>query len=184
MNARERLLLRDWIAEPAFRLESERLALVPLEAAHAHAYHCMFTPHITRYQYPDPFADEAAAEAYVRRAVQSRRAGKDLILAVLDRESEIFLGSIELHAGDSAFPEIGVWIAETYWHRGYGLEAVETLLAHFRACPEVRAFLYETDYRNYASVRLAHKLGGLYQGCSRVNGAGGKELRLNAYLIP
>jgi [ribosomal protein S5]-alanine N-acetyltransferase len=111
----------------------------------------------------------ADARAYILRSVRGRRAGTDLLLAIVERESGRLIGGIGLHHLDWEHHngELGYWLGRPYWGRGYGTEAAEAIV---RIGFE-QLHLHRLDaglFRgNSASEHLLRKLGFAKEGLRR-----------------
>ena len=79
---------------------------------------------------PWPYRRSDARE-FIARARRRRRAGTDLALMIIERESDRLIGGIGVHGIESVHrhAEIGYWLGRPFWGRGYASEAVEALVA-------------------------------------------------------
>lgn len=110
---------------------------------------------------PHPFT-RADAEAFVRRAAEGA-IGK-CVYAVTAAETGAFLGCCGLDATDDpAALELGYWIGEPHWNRGYATEAAHALIDmafRTRDIEWIDAWLRVTNQR---SRRVIQKCGFQYQ---------------------
>ncbi len=164
-------------------ITTERLTVVPFEAAHARDYFEGFNENVTRYQWPDPFeGPDAAREALCETA----REPHALFLSILSREGR-FLGGAEVHGLDGDCLETGAWIREPDQGRGYAFEALTAVLAHARREYGKRSFFYEADIRNAPSLRLLQKLEGEYiietLDTATLTTPSGKTIRLRGHIL-
>ena len=168
--------------ENTFILQTERLRIVPFDEAYLADYAREFTEEITRYQFPDPFADVSAAKALVDEFCAPMREGEMLELLMLSLEGE-FIGSLEVHGLKEEVPELGLWIKVSAQGKGYGYEALRAILAWLRQERQIRTCAYEADIRNTASLRLARKFRHEERGVEHLTTDSGKELQLMTLLI-
>lgn len=167
-------------------IKTERLLIAPFDMKYLKDYFDGFDGDITKYQWPDPFADMDAARETLQGFLEEMARGEGLILSILSQDGR-FLGSVEVHGLDGACPELGVWITAPEQRKGYAYEALAAVLAYTREKYGKRAFFYEADIRNDASVRLLHKLESvcdvLEQGLEECVTDSGKQLQLRGYVL-
>jgi ribosomal-protein-alanine N-acetyltransferase len=113
-------------------LTGERVVVRPIAASDARAAFQLLhgNDRILRWLVWDgPRSEKELREAYARWSFASER-GEDYRLAVLDAESEDFVGGMSVRfAGHPETGDVGYWIGEPYWGRGYATEAVR-LVSH------------------------------------------------------
>lgn len=173
---------KEAIRQEDFSIRTKRLVLVPVEDAHAAFYRDGFTAEVTRYQYPEPFLTLEGAQAFISASKAFRLEGEALVLTMLGADGA-FLGSVEARNLTSPTPEVGLWLKEGAQGMGYGKEAMQAFLAFLRESFPIDFFVYETDRRNEACLRLAAALGGAYECAYDVVSAGGELLRLKLFYI-
>lgn len=157
-----------------------RLCLRAFDKRYLGDYYSQMTAEITQYQYPDPFASLADAEALVDDFLGRMEQGKMLELAILDPQGR-FLGIAEVFGLQEEKPELGLWLRADAHGRGCGTEAARALLDWLRR--RYAACLYEVDRRNLPSIALVKKLGGRPVAYSEVKTSSGKQLYLETYEI-
>jgi RimJ/RimL family protein N-acetyltransferase len=111
----------------------------------------------------------ADARSHILRARRTRRLGTDLALAIIEQASDRLVGGIGLHHVEleHRHAEIGYWLGRPFWGKGYGSEAVETLL---RVCfDDLRLHRVEAGvFRgNARSQHVLEKAGFLAEGNRR-----------------
>jgi RimJ/RimL family protein N-acetyltransferase len=112
---------------------------------------------LARMPYPYGIAEARAFLSATRR----RSAGA--VYAVTLAGSGIFVGCAGLDATERGL-ELGYWIGEPYWRRGYATEAAHALVdLAFRATP-VKVLHAACRVINPASRRVIHKCGFQYAG--------------------
>ena len=163
-------------------LRTERLVIQPFRDEFLEDYYREFTDEITRYQYPDAFPDLDAARSLVHEFVADMERGDMLELVILTQGGE-FLGSMGAFGIREETPEVGLWLKSSAHGKGYGHEALKTLLDHLSAKGTYRYYIYEVDVRNLPSIRLVERFAFEKGGCEDVVTESGKELRLQTYRI-
>lgn len=142
------------------RLESPRLVLRPPEYSDASAilkYLGDFevSKNLANVRYPFSRTD---AIAFVTRAHERRALGEGFCFAILDKETEAFLGCCRLTLADGRY-KISYWLGRPYWNRGFMSEAVRKLVIfafHDLKAEQVWASWFVD---NPASGRVLEKLG-------------------------
>ena len=154
---------------------------MPLQARYLSDYFRAFDRNVTRHQMAEPFAHIGQAADYFHACWLREQARLSFIRIAVTPEDEL-LGSVEAHNLWGDTPKLGLWISAAHQGKGYGAEALCTLLDFLRGQGYVR-FAYETDCANLPSVRLAQRLGGTVVRREEVRTESGKRLQLDLYEI-
>jgi len=73
--------------------------------------------------FPFPYTEESAV-FWMQMEIKGFENKKDYIFAIYEKESDDFIGGIGLHTDKiNSKGELGYWIAEPFWNRGYASEA-------------------------------------------------------------
>jgi RimJ/RimL family protein N-acetyltransferase len=114
---------------------------------------------------PHPYS-ERDARAFLAMANNARGAGA--IYAVTLKETGAFVGTAGLETKDHGL-ELGYWIGESYWGKGYATEAAHALVdLGFRTTP-TNTLHVACRVINPASRRVIHKCGFQYAGQGMLN---------------
>lgn len=109
---------------------------------------------------PHPYG-EREARSFVEGAALPQGSGCNYALSLA--ENGAFIGCAGLHGGADGL-ELGYWVGEPYWGRGYATEAAHALVdLAFRATPIDRLHV-SCRVINTASRRVIHKCGFQYSG--------------------
>ena len=114
---------------------------------------------------PHPYG-AADAEAWVGNVVAQGGA----TFAIFEKDSDVFVGACGYRTGtcgssiDEAAPELGYWIGELYWGRGYGTEAARAVIDHAFGEVELEMLLASCRVTNLASRRVLEKCGFQWTG--------------------
>jgi RimJ/RimL family protein N-acetyltransferase len=143
-------------------IETDRLTLVPLAAAHARELHLLLADwDVVRMLAVIPWPVQLAdVEGFA--GSQARRADSTDFAIVVEKQAIGVCGV--KHPGSGApprkMPRLGYWLGRPYWGRGYATEAVAALvefaLATFPTAERVGAGVF---HDNPASRRVLDKLG-------------------------
>ncbi len=116
-----------------------------------------------------PFS-EIEEEEFVKNSWERRKNGTDFIFGICEKESGQLIGTIGLHKVDwknrNAELGIAIWKKE-YWGRGYGTDAIKTLLKYaFHELNLHRVYLRVYDF-NKRALRCYEKAGFKKEGVMR-----------------
>jgi RimJ/RimL family protein N-acetyltransferase len=127
---------------------------------------------------PHPYG-EAEARAFLTLA-RSRRGG--VVFAMSRKEDGAFVGCAGLNATDRGV-ELGYWVGEPYWRRGYATEAAHALvdLAFMRTT--IQVLHASCRVINPASRRVIHKCGFQYAGQGMLNSIVAGQVPVERYRL-
>ena len=108
---------------------------------------------LARAEYPYGRAD---AEAFLARAARRTNAADDVVYAITIGTD--FAGIVSI-SPLSRGPNLGYWLGEPYWGRGYMTEAVGAIIAEFFRQPGNQALVSGVFRGNDASLAVQHKFG-------------------------
>lgn len=148
-------------------LETERLILrrFRLEDAKSVAKHCN-NPSLTKWTktIPYPYSEQDAIN-YIKSNLEAWKLEKTYTFAIVLKETDELIGSIAItHDAKNHNGELGYWIAETYWGKGY---ATEASLRMIQFAFEAKGYhrIYARHMKpNVASGRVMQKCGMVLEG--------------------
>lgn len=109
----------------------------------------------------------------------------DKLLVIVSKTTEEFLGNCGLHGqGKVRTPELGIWLKKNAHSKGYGQEAVRTLVKWSENNIDLDYFIYPVDRRNIPSRKIPESLGGQIFEDYKLKTPTGKILDLVVYRIP
>ena len=166
-------------------IPSERCTLRPISLDYAEVIFSEFSPEVTRYMTPRPAKEISETAEFIKSAISQRQAATDLILVILDRESNQFLGVCGLHVrGNNSEPEFGIWLRKSAHGSGYGKEAITTLKDWAEETLALDSFIYPVDRNNTPSRKIPESLDGIVFEEKQVKTMGGQILDEVVYRIP
>ncbi len=116
-------------------------------------------PEVIRYTGDAPFANEAAARAFLEAYDAYARHGMGR-WAVIRKEDEAYLGWCGLkYSPDLDEVDIGFRFFRKYWGRGYATEAAQACLAYGLETLGLKEIVGRAMKANHASMRVLEKLG-------------------------
>jgi len=89
---------------------TNRLRLKPLSMAYKEEIFSEFTEEVTTYMCPQPHQHISETEAFIERAILDLEKGSELMLVILNKDSQEFLGCVGLHGMLGKPPEFGIWL--------------------------------------------------------------------------
>ena len=128
---------------------------------------------------PHPYG-EAEAHAFVEMARQKGRPGATY--AVTLAETGAFLGCAGLNATDRGL-EMGYWIGEPHWKKGYATEAAHALVDLAFRVTGIEALHVSCRVINPASRRVIHKCGFQYAGQGMLNSIVAGQVPVERYRL-
>ncbi len=167
------------IASPV--LETERLVMrAPRESDVAQLALLADNRHVAEMlaRMPHPYG-EAEARSFLAMA-RARRAG--IVYALTLAGTDTFVGCAGLNSTDRGL-ELGYWIGEPYWKRGYATEAAHALVdLAFQRTP-IQVLHASTRVINPASRRVIHKCGFQYAGQGMLNSIVAGQVPVERYRL-
>ena len=149
------------LVAPALVLHTPRLRLRLIRIQDArHFSQYAGDPKVARwmFSFPSPYPYRRA-RARIRDMVREYRAGHALPMVVETRQNHQFIGvAVMFHDEDKHKGELAYWIAQPFWHRGYGREAVSALMDHATHLG-IENLYAMVIAGNHASARLLKSLG-------------------------
>lgn len=165
-------------------ITSARLTLRAFTAADAAESFAEANGRIAKYMSWNPPSSEREYEDICQRMISDMKAGDNLELVVRLTGTNEFIGRAGLHSADGDWLETGIWIKESVQGRGYGREAVATVIEWASAVFHPSGFLWPVVDENMASRRLAEYFGGEMIGTRRRQKAGDISRVLLIYRLP
>jgi RimJ/RimL family protein N-acetyltransferase len=164
-------------------IEGNRLLLKSISLAYKKPIFENFTEEITTYMYPRPPKNTAQAASFIKNSLEGMKNEHELILVILKKDSQEFLGCAGIHRINTKHPEFGIWLKQTAHRKGYGLEAITVMKNWCEDNLDCEYFTYPVDEENYPSRRIPEKLGGEIVRAYKKRNLSGRILNLLEYRI-
>ena len=166
-------------------LEGDRILLVTISDRFERDIFQEFTEEITTYMFPSPAENIEETRKFIVESRNGIEAGYNLQFVILSKVTGEFLGNCGLHGENRArTPEIGIWLKKNAHGKGYGREAVHTLVQWSKNNIDLEYFIYPVDIRNIPSRKIPESLDGQIIEQSQVKTPTGKILDYLVYKIP
>ena len=127
---------------------------------------------------PYPYG-EAEARSFIAMA-RTRHAGATYALTLADTGT--FVGCAGLNTTDRGL-ELGYWIGEPHWKRGYATEAAHALVDLAFRSTDISVLHASTRVINPASRRVIHKCGFQYAGQGMLNSIVAGQVPVERYRL-
>jgi RimJ/RimL family protein N-acetyltransferase len=128
---------------------------------------------------PHPYG-EAEAHAFIAMSREKRKAG--CVYAVTLADTGAFVGCAGLNATQRGL-EVGYWMGEPYWKRGYATEAAHALVDLAFRATNIAELHVSCRVINPASRRVIHKCGFQYAGQGMLNSLVAGQVPVERYLL-
>jgi RimJ/RimL family protein N-acetyltransferase len=147
-------------------IRSARLQLTPFTMAEAEEVFGCITPATARFMRWEP--PRSLNEYKAQREARLKSSDQSVLSLVIRRTDTMeCLGVAGLDDADQPTPELGIWLKEAAYGRGYGTEAISAVAEWATKTLAKHSFLYPVAVENFASRRIAEKLNGKIVGTRR-----------------
>ena len=163
---------------------SDRLLLKSISLAYKQQIFDTFTEEITTYMYPRPAKNLIETASFIKSSLEGMKNEHELILVILKKDDQEFLGCAGIHGINREHPEFGIWLKKTAHGNGYGFEAVAAMKNWCEENLDCEYFIYPVDEENHPSRRIPEKLGGKVARTYQKSNLSGRILNLVEYRIP
>jgi [ribosomal protein S5]-alanine N-acetyltransferase len=164
-------------------ITTDRLILKPVSIEYAEDIYHYFDRDVTQFTYSEPNRDLEQAIDFIHAARMELLNRSGLSLAIIDRQSQEFLGICGILRTNTPTPEPGLWVKKTSHGRGYGKESMTGVVQWVWQNMKCDRLIYKADRRNLASQKIARSLGGELVGEEENINPHGKVLDLLVYQI-
>lgn len=127
---------------------------------------------------PHPYG-EREARTFIRSAAE-RKVGTAYALTLA--ETGAFIGGAGLNGGPREL-ELGYWIGEPYWGRGYATEAAHALVDLAFRATEIERLHVSCRVLNGASRRVIHRCGFQYAGQGMIDSLAAGRVAVERYVL-
>lgn len=138
---------------------SEYLNYIIVTDAYLDDFITHLTPEITKYLSFDANGNRPLLTEYIRRSRIEVSNGTALVLVILHKETNEFIGSCGLSDINDESAEIGLWLKASEQGKGYGTEVTNTLIDITKSEINTSSILYAVEKGNQASEVLPLKFG-------------------------
>ncbi len=164
------------------QIETDRLKLFPISLNYTQDIFTQLTPKVVKYMTLEVHPNLESVENYINERVRRLTSKEGLVMIVIHKNTNEFLGICALHNTNSRKPEIGLWIKSSASGHGFGREAVKGLIKWATENLDFDYLDYPVDGNNSASINLIEKLGGeISNEVEKVTTSDGRKLDIIHY---
>lgn len=138
----------------ALKIESNRLILQPIALEFKGEIFQEFTEEITELMLPKSPQTLRETEEFIEQSIHQRQNKTDLVLTILKRDNQEFLGNCGIHGINTDTPEMGIWLKKTAHNNGFGKEAIHSLKNWAERNLSYKYILYPVDIKNIPSRKI------------------------------
>ena len=165
-------------------ITGERIRLLIINSKFERDIFREFTNEVTTYMIPSPAKNIEETRNFIATSRLGIEAGYNLQFVVVSQTTGEFLGNCGLHGENKVkTPELGIWLKKDAHGKGYGREAVRTLVDWSKKNINLDYFIYPVDRRNTPSRKIPESLGGKIIEESQIKTPIGKILDFVVYKI-
>lgn len=165
------------------KIKTGRLDLVPLSEEHVQDFFKGYTAKVATFMRRMPATELFETKAFIQRKQKKMSEGMNVNLAILSQNGKKFCGTVSLHGLNTPTPGFAIWLIEKAQGKGYGTEALKALKTWADQNIKYEYLLYPVAKKNFASCRLAEKLGGKIVREYHEKKSNGKRLKCYEYRI-
>ena len=144
-----------------FRVETDRLFLMPIDLTYAEEIFNVFDDTVTKYMYPSTPEKIEVTINFIKGAMEHFSTKKDVVAVILHKDTMEFLGCVGLHDMDTNTPELGIWTKTSIHGNRYGREAVKGMKEWADRNVSYEYLIYPVAEENIPSRKIPESLGGV-----------------------
>jgi len=166
------------------KISGERIVLAPISELYADTIFEEFTDEITRHMVPATPTHIDQIHDFIHTSVRNMDQNFDLTFAILDKNTQEFLGVCALHGQHTPNqPILGIWLKKSAHGNHFGQEAIKHLANWARLNLIYDFMVYPCDKNNIPSRKIAEQLNGTIFRTAEVKSMSGRILNEVAYKI-
>jgi RimJ/RimL family protein N-acetyltransferase len=144
---------------PPVTISSARITLKELNPAFLKEYHKNFSPTVRKILHLPPKAKFKETEDYLTSRLLNNREENTLFYCIFCNKTKKFIGALEIR--DKYFPkgQLGAWLNEKYWGKGFYQEAVCLALKVYSQMTRAKKINARIDVNNIRSLKAHQKMG-------------------------
>ncbi len=167
----------------SFSITTERLVLTPISLNHKEDIFREFTDDITRLMYPSTPKSIDETISFIEASIEGFLEKREIVVAILSKDTREYLGTAGLHRIDSRTPELGIWIRKASHGNGYGREAIKGLKDWADKHLAYEYLRYPVFVDNLPSKKIPESLGGIAKDEYETTNQKGEHHRAVDYYI-
>ena len=141
-------------------IQTKRLTLIPVSEKYIDDITTHFTAEITKYMWPKTPKPKTEITNHIISKRNEMQDCKELMMVILSRENNSFLGVCSIHKANTDTPELGIWLKKSAHGNKYGVESIEALKKWAELHLVYIYLKYPVDKKNIPSRNIAESLSG------------------------
>jgi RimJ/RimL family protein N-acetyltransferase len=167
-----------------FAIVTDRLLIKAISLKYKEDIFREFTPEIATYLYAAPAIEIEGTELFINQSLLEMEKGENLIVVILKKDSQEFLGCSGINDLQTPHPQTGLWLKKTAYRQGYGTEVIKALKEWAEQNLDYEYLRYPVARENTASRRIPEKLGGQINREYSYTNLSSKVLNIIEYIMP
>jgi ribosomal-protein-alanine N-acetyltransferase len=164
-------------------ISTPRLLLQPISLEYKEDIFREFTAEITTYLYAASPREIGDTEFFINQSLLEMQRGENLVVVILKKDSQEFLGCSGIYKINTKSPQTGLWLKKSAFGQGYGTETILSLKKWADDNLDYEYLRYPVDRENTPSRRIAEKLGGKVFGKYKYTNLSDRVLNIIEYRI-
>ncbi|HLP89139.1 MAG TPA: GNAT family N-acetyltransferase [Nostocaceae cyanobacterium] len=165
-------------------ISTPHLLIKPIDPEYLEVIFQEFTPEVATYLYHTPTGKITDTEIFINKSVLDMEKGDHLVVVILRKDSQEFLGCSGINDIKTKYPQTGLWLKKSVHGQGYGTETITALKKWADQNLDYEYLRYPVDQANIASRRIPEKLGGYIVKEYDHTNLAGRVLNILEYGIP
>ncbi|MEA5578696.1 GNAT family N-acetyltransferase [Anabaena sp. UHCC 0451] len=167
-----------------FEIFTDRLLIKAISLKYKEEIFREFTPKIATYLYAAPAKEIEGTEFFINQSLLEMQKGENLIVVILKKDSQEFLGCSGINDLQTPHPQTGIWLKKIAHGQGYGTEVIKALKEWAEQNLDYEYLRYPVARENTASRRIPEKLGGQINREYSYTNLSGRVLNIIEYIMP
>ena len=142
------------------KIETERLRLIPRNIKYAEQIFLEYRDPVIQYMNHGPSESLEILMERIKKTEAEMKEGLLLLMVILLKDTDEFIGCMALEDLDQQNPEMGGWLKKSAHGHGYGREAAAALKQWAEDNLKYDHILWPCATANISSCKLAESLGG------------------------
>lgn len=141
---------------------TDRLRFIVVNAKYKEDIFRELTPTVAKFLPFIPTSKLEGTQGFIDYSLGQLEKGEDITLLAIDNQTEEFIGCCGIHDINSESISLGIWLKESAFGKGFGTELIQGLEQYVNENLSVDYLIYNVEESNHGSIKIAEKLGYVY----------------------
>lgn len=141
---------------------TDRLRFIVVNAKYKEDIFRELTPTVAKFLPFIPTGKLEGTQGFIDYSLGQLEKGEDITLLAIDNQTEEFIGCCGIHDINSESISLGIWLKESAFGKGFGTELIQGLEQYVNENLSVDYLIYNVEESNHGSIKIAEKLGYVY----------------------